>query len=75
MADDVLCRAVSGELDVVDDGAVAEPDEAFGSGGDLLVVGSEHDRHAVFGAEPGEQVEDLGGQSVPGMTPPQTAAG
>ena len=54
-------RVVCGELDVVDDGAVAEPDEAFGSGGDLRVVGGQQDGHAVFGAQPGEQVEDVGG--------------
>ena len=36
--DDVLYRAVPGELDVVDHCAVAEPDEAFGSGSDLGVV-------------------------------------
>src|SRR5579872_2957640 len=58
---DVPYRALHGELDVVDDGAVTEPDQAFGSGGDLRVVGGEHDCHAVFGAEPGEQVEDVGG--------------
>ncbi len=36
--DDVLRRAVPGELDVVDDRAVTEPDQPFGSGGDLRVV-------------------------------------
>jgi DNA-binding PadR family transcriptional regulator len=57
MPDDVLYRTVSGELDVVDDRAVAEPDEPFGSGGDLRVVGGEQDRDVVFGAQPGEQVK------------------
>lgn len=64
-----------GEGDVVDDGAVAEPDEAFGSGGDLRVVRGEQDRHVVLGGQAGKQIEDLGGQLSPGTTPPQTAAG
>ena len=41
MPDDVLYRAVPGERDVVSDGAVAEPDQPFGSGGDLRVVGGQ----------------------------------
>jgi hypothetical protein len=36
--DDVAGRAVLGQLDVVDDRAVAQPDQAFGPGGDLRVV-------------------------------------
>ena len=61
MADDVFDWAVRGELDVVADCAVAEPDHPFGSGGDLRVVGDKQDRHVVFGAQAGEQVEDAGG--------------
>jgi hypothetical protein len=56
--DDGFDWAVPGELDVVNDCAVAEPDQPFGSGGDLRVVGGEDDCHVVFGAEPGAQVED-----------------
>jgi hypothetical protein len=48
--DDVFDWAVLGEVDVVDDRAVAEPDQPFGSGGDLRIVGGEQDRHVVFGA-------------------------
>jgi hypothetical protein len=61
VADDVLYRGVLGELDVVDDCAVAGPDQPFGCGGDLGVVGGEDDGHVVFGAQAGEQVEDAGG--------------
>jgi hypothetical protein len=47
--DDVLYRAVRGEVDVVDDLAVAEPDQPVGSGGDLRVVRGEQDGHVVLG--------------------------
>ena len=39
--DDVFDWAVPGELDVVDDRAVAEPDQPFDSGSDLRVVGGD----------------------------------
>jgi MFS family permease len=61
LTDDVFYWAVPGEGDVVDDCAVTEPDQPFGSGGDLRVVGSEQDRHVVFGAQAGKQVEDVRG--------------
>src|ERR1700761_4793818 len=37
VADDVLYRPVLGELDVVDDGAVAEADQAVGPGSGLRI--------------------------------------
>jgi hypothetical protein len=61
VADDVLYRPVLGELDVVDDGAVAEADQAVGPGSGLRIVGGQDDGHVVLGAQAGDQVEDAGG--------------
>src|ERR1019366_1865799 len=60
-ADGLVGGMAVGDLDVVDDGAVSEPDQPVAAGGDLRVVGSDDDRHLVLAPQPGQQVKDGGG--------------
>ena len=47
-ADRLLDRIAVVDLDVVDDGAVAQPDQPVAAGGDLRVMGGDDDRHLAL---------------------------
>jgi hypothetical protein len=44
-----------GQVDVIHQGTIPEPDQAIAPGGDLRIVGRQHDRHPAVLPEPGQQ--------------------
>jgi hypothetical protein len=59
-SDGLIDGMAAGDLDVVDDGAVPEPDQPVAAGGDLRVMGGDDNRHLVLAAQPGRQAENCG---------------
>src|ERR1700722_9696075 len=60
-ADNNLHRIAAGKVNVINNRAVTQPDEALGTCRDLRIVRRQNDLHRVRAAELGQEPQDLGG--------------